>query len=59
VLRAELDVDDDRWARGRGWAVSTAVMALRYYEETNPFMAEQARRKLAAVLGGRAVRPPR
>jgi aminoglycoside phosphotransferase (APT) family kinase protein len=52
VFRAELGVDDATWARGRGWALSTAVNALHYYENTNPFMADQARRKLAVVLGG-------
>ncbi len=51
VFRAELDVDDATWARGRGWALSTAMLALPYYQHTNPFMATQARHKLAAVLG--------
>lgn len=51
-FRAEVDVDDATWARGRGWALSTAIGALAYYETTNPFMAAQARHKLAAVLGG-------
>ena len=55
-FRAELDVDDATWARGRGWALSTAVGALAYYETTNPFMAEQGRRKLAAVLADRSRR---
>ena len=43
-------VDDATWARGRGWALSTAIIALPYYEGTNAFMADQARRKIAAVL---------
>ena len=50
AFRAALAVDDATWARGRGWALSTAVIALPYYEGTNPFMADQARRKIAAVL---------
>jgi aminoglycoside phosphotransferase (APT) family kinase protein len=49
VLRRELDIDDATWARSRGWALSTAVSALAYYEHTNAFMAEQARHKLAVV----------
>ena len=44
--------------RGRGrnhgllrpWALSTAIIALPYYEHTNAFMAAQARHKLAVVL---------
>jgi aminoglycoside phosphotransferase (APT) family kinase protein len=52
VLRAELAVDDATWARGRGWALSTALGALSYYRDTNPFMAAQAWRKLGAVLDG-------
>lgn len=51
ALRAELAVDDATWARGCGWALSTAITALPYYEHTNAFMAAQARRKLAAVVG--------
>ena len=50
AFRAAVGVDDATWARGRGWALSTAVIALPYYEGTNAFMAEQARRKIAAVL---------
>jgi aminoglycoside phosphotransferase (APT) family kinase protein len=51
VLRSELRVDDATWARGRGWALSTAIVALPYYQHTNAFMAAQARHKLAVVLG--------
>ncbi len=50
VLRSDLWVDSATWARGRGWALSTAVLALAYYEHTNAFMADQAQRKIAAVL---------
>lgn len=35
--------------RGRGWAVSTALIALAYYRERNPVMAEMARSTLAEV----------
>ncbi len=50
VLRTELGVDDATWARSRGWALSTAIVALPYYQHTNAFMAAQARHKLAVVL---------
>lgn len=51
VFRAELAVDDATWARSRGWALSTAIIALPYYLHTNAFMARQAQHKLAVVLG--------
>jgi aminoglycoside phosphotransferase (APT) family kinase protein len=50
VLRTELDVDDATWRRGRGWALSTAIVALPYYRSTNVYMADQAQRKIAEVL---------
>ena len=49
-FRAELDVDDASWLRGRGWALCQAVVALPYYWDTNPRMVEQASRALAQVL---------
>lgn len=57
-FRTELDVDDATWERGRGWALSTAAGALAHYEHSNPFMADQARRKLRSLLGGDAVPRP-
>ena len=49
-FRAELDVDEASWLRGRGWALYQAVMALPYYWDTNPGMVRQARHALAQVL---------
>jgi aminoglycoside phosphotransferase (APT) family kinase protein len=49
-FRTALAVDDATWRRARGWALSTAILALPYYEATNAFMAAQARHKLASVL---------
>jgi aminoglycoside phosphotransferase (APT) family kinase protein len=50
VFRDALAVDDATWDRARGWALSTAMLALPYYVTTNEFMARQARQKIAAVL---------
>ena len=50
VFRAELEVDDDTWARGRGWALWTGLLALPYYKETNPIFAENARYRIGEVL---------
>ena len=49
-LRVALDVDDAGWMRGRGWALSWALIALPYYRETNPTLASYAHRTLAEVL---------
>jgi aminoglycoside phosphotransferase (APT) family kinase protein len=49
VFRAELRVDDGTWARGRGWALSIALIALPYYRETNPALAATARHLIREV----------
>jgi aminoglycoside phosphotransferase (APT) family kinase protein len=35
-FRQKLNVDDATWHRGRGWALSNALIALPYYKDTNP-----------------------
>lgn len=50
AFRAALAVDDATWARGRGWALSFAVIALPYYVHTNPVLAGIARHTIAEVL---------
>jgi aminoglycoside phosphotransferase (APT) family kinase protein len=50
VFRAALRVDDATWARGRGWALSMALIQLPYYKVTNPVMAANARHVIAEVL---------
>ncbi|HYP19226.1 MAG TPA: aminoglycoside phosphotransferase family protein [Chloroflexia bacterium] len=50
VFRAALAVDDATWARGRGWALSVGLIALPYYENTNPVLAGISRRAIDEVL---------
>jgi aminoglycoside phosphotransferase (APT) family kinase protein len=50
VFRELLEIDDATWARGRGWALSQALIALPYYLHTYPVIVEQAWRWLAEVL---------
>lgn len=50
VFRDLLEIDDATWARGRGWALSQAMIALPYYLHTYPAMVEQAWRWLAEAL---------
>jgi aminoglycoside phosphotransferase (APT) family kinase protein len=42
--------DDAAWARGRGWALSVGLIALPYYETSNPVFAGIARHAIAEVL---------
>ncbi|GAA4185328.1 aminoglycoside phosphotransferase family protein [Gryllotalpicola kribbensis] len=48
-LEERLGLDDAMWRRGRGWAISQAVLALPYYRETNAGMTEMATRALRAL----------
>ena len=50
VFRAALQVDDATWARGRGWALSVGLIALPYYQSTNPVLAGIARRAIDEAL---------
>jgi aminoglycoside phosphotransferase (APT) family kinase protein len=55
-FHAEADVDDATWARGRGWALSVALIYLPYYRHTNPAGVAIARRTVDAVLVDHATR---
>jgi aminoglycoside phosphotransferase (APT) family kinase protein len=50
VFREALAVDEATWGRGRGWALSTALIALPYYHRTNPLMASSARHAIDEVI---------
>ncbi|MFB7733964.1 aminoglycoside phosphotransferase family protein [Streptomyces sp. NPDC056112] len=50
LFRTAVNVDDATWARGRGWALSVALVELSYYRDSNPFMARVARHVIAEIL---------
>ena len=50
LFRELLGIDDATWARGRGWALSQALIALPYYLHTYPVIVEQAWRWLEEAL---------
>ena len=50
AFRAALAVDDATWLRGKGLALSIAVIYIPYYLESNPAGVAMARRMLDAVL---------
>lgn len=54
VFRASLSVDEATWARGRGWALSWALIFIPYYLSTNPVGVREARRTIAEVLADQA-----
>lgn len=43
------NIDDDTWERGRGWALSIALIMLPYYKNTNLVLASLARRIIENV----------
>lgn len=51
IVRAGVQVDDATWERGRGWALSKGLIALPYYKDTNPVMANNARHVLGELFG--------
>jgi len=50
AFRAALPVDDATWARGRGWALSVGLIALPYYQSTNPVLSGIARYAIDEAL---------
>ena len=48
---SELRVDPEMRLRGRGWALSQALIALPYYWETNPGIVTQALHSIELALG--------
>ena len=55
IFRAALAVDEATWGRGR--ALSIGLIALPYYQHTNPVFTATARRMIAEVLADHE-RPP-
>ncbi|MBQ1094303.1 aminoglycoside phosphotransferase family protein [Streptomyces sp. B93] len=50
TFRDTVGADDAEWARGRGWALSVALIQLPYYWETNPPLAENSRHVIGELL---------
>ncbi|MFJ9620723.1 aminoglycoside phosphotransferase family protein [Streptomyces sp. NPDC101181] len=53
TFRTALAADEATWARGRGWALSIALMELAHYRTANPTMASIADRVIGEITGGR------
>jgi aminoglycoside phosphotransferase (APT) family kinase protein len=50
VFREAVGADEAEWAQGRGWALPIAVIALPYYWDTNPPVAENSRHVIRETL---------
>jgi aminoglycoside phosphotransferase (APT) family kinase protein len=50
TFRAVVQADDATWARGRGWALTFGLVALPYYQHTNPVLARIAQHTIDEVL---------
>jgi aminoglycoside phosphotransferase (APT) family kinase protein len=50
IFREALQVGDASWARGRGWALSMAMIALPFYRTTSPSIVAISQRVIDAVL---------
>ena len=50
IFRKELGVDDATWSRGRGHALSQALIFIPYYLHTHPVGVEQAKRTVHNIL---------
>ena len=50
VFREAVQVSDAAWARGRGWALSMALIALPYYRGRDRVMTEMASHVMAEVF---------
>jgi aminoglycoside phosphotransferase (APT) family kinase protein len=53
LFRAQIDVDDATWARGRGWALSFGLSAAHYYGVRSPLFGDLGKRVTAEVLADR------
>lgn len=50
LFRSQIQVSDSTWKRGRGLALSVALIQLPYYAESNPEVAKNARYVIKEVL---------
>lgn len=49
-FRSGMEVDEATWERGRGWALSIALIQLPYYKDTNPALANNARHVIHELI---------
>lgn len=50
IFRVQLGVDDATWMRGRGWALSVALIIIPYSQHSNPTLKAIAKRIIKELL---------
>ena len=50
VFRDKIAVDEATWMRGRGWALSIALIIIPYYQTSNPLLTAIARRMINEIV---------
>ncbi len=50
VFRDVLQIDDATWLRGRGWAMSVALIAWPYYQHSSPAIARFSKRTIEEII---------
>ena len=50
LFRAEANVDEATWVRGRGWGLALGIGAVHFYRVTNPVLVAIGRRSIAEAL---------
>ncbi len=50
AFKEALGIDEDTWNRGKGWALSIAVIIIPYYLHTNPVLVSVAKRMIEEIL---------
>ncbi|WP_446040171.1 aminoglycoside phosphotransferase family protein [Streptomyces sp. SID1121] len=58
VFRTSVEADDASWARGRGWALSVALMEVSYYRHSDPVMHAVGQHVIGEVLAGQGDAQP-
>ena len=50
IFKETLGIDENTWTRGKGWALSIALIIMPYYKDTNPVLMSVARRIIEEIL---------
>lgn len=45
-----MNIDENTWRRGQGWALSIALIIIPYYKNTNPVLTSVARRMIEQLM---------
>lgn len=45
-----INIDEHTWQRGKGWALSIALIIIPYYKNTNPILTSVARRMIEQLI---------